>query len=114
MPHDDRPEHIHMVVCGVGFFSLYALLRSLHLNHLTASFAVIVAAFPLMYLLLPISSLFYFAISKPETRRTSVHVTDAGCGALVFLVFALLLFSVLEGTKHSRQRGQNTATQQRR
>lgn len=99
-----------MAVCGAGFFALHALLRALHLNHLLSSFAVLIAAFPLMYILVPISTLIYFAISRPETRRTNIHVTDAGMGALVYLVLGLLFFGVMGSFKQHQQHEQNAAT----
>ncbi len=112
-PHDDRPEHIHMVVCGVGFFAFYGVLRLLYLGHALASVVTLVAAFPLMYILLPISAFIYGVVSKPETRRTNVHVTDAGCSTLVFLLLVLLMISVLENAKSGKQHTKTTTTQHR-
>lgn len=93
---DDRPEHIHMVVCGVAFFLLYAVLRAFHCSHMLASLLILVAALPLMYAVVPISTWIYFRVSKPQTRRSTVHVTDAGCSTLIFVAFVLLAFGAIE------------------
>ncbi len=100
---DERPEYIHMVVCGLVFLGVYALLRALHLSHPIASIAVVIAALPLMYVSAPLTALIYRAVSQPETRRWNLHVTDAGITTLIHFVLLALFISFMNNIKHKPQ-----------
>ena len=112
-PRDDWANQIHMVLCALFpiIFFFLALLVFKWPAEIAAMLCFIIGVAS-MFVLTPLTGWIYFFIARIRygevPRMTRVHTTDAGCSSLIFVIFFLILFPVVQKAREKAIKRRNS------
>lgn len=100
---DELPTQIHQILCGTLSLLVFAAAW-FFLSPGIAVLLAIVTCLAATFFAVPLTWWIYQRMRGDEARAdTSIHTTDAGCAALIFLLLFFALLPVLLGAVKTRR-----------